>query len=107
MTWWSLTPATKQVKPGHIKTSQKAAPSMREQPRTCHAPITVPIHCPGLLTSRSPFVFVLRAIERALHRLGEVQRRCIYFSGGGEGVCSGGEGTGAGDGSWQENQEGM
>jgi len=25
----------KQAKPGHIRTSQKVAPSMREQPRTC------------------------------------------------------------------------
>ena len=62
------------------KTSQKVAPSMREQPHTCYAPITVPIHCPGLLTSRSSFVFILRAIERAPCRLGEMQSRCIYFS---------------------------
>jgi len=48
----------------------------------------------------------MRPVERAPHRLEEIQRHCIYFSGGGEGVCSGGEG-GAGDGSWQENREGM
>jgi len=90
--WWASTPTTTQAKSGHIKTSQKVAPSMREQPHTCYASITVPIHRPGLLMSRSPFIFILRPIERAPCRLGEMQKCCIYFSGGGEGVCSGGEG---------------
>ena len=69
-------------------------------------------HCPNppswALVVKKPirFVFVLRPIERAPRRLREMQRCCIYLSGGGEGVCSGEEGTGAGDGRWKENREG-
>jgi len=72
-TWRASTPARKQKTPGRPKNQSEGGTFRNKQLRTW-GPYPYPlIHRPGLLSSRSSFVFISRPIERALRRPGSVE----------------------------------